>query len=102
MGIPYKRRTLALANKSDEIEGFHIVEHILLRPRSSKNSEQNTNFLSFGHPISEFQLSGNSNKIVTCVSQQHELSEKNKYKYLTQIITMERILLTMLNKIHSM
>ncbi|MEH1945277.1 MAG: hypothetical protein V7L01_34375 [Nostoc sp.] len=75
IGIPYKRQTLALANKSDEIEGFHLVEHILLRPHSSENSEQNTNFLSFGHQISEFKLSGNSNKILTCVSQQHGLSE---------------------------
>ncbi|MEH1997075.1 hypothetical protein [Nostoc sp.] len=73
IGIPYKRQTLALANKSDEIEGFHIVEHILLRPRNSENSQQQTNFLSFDHPISEIKLSENSQKMVTCVSQQHGL-----------------------------
>lgn len=78
IGISYKRQTLALANKSDEIEGFHLVEHILLRPRSSENSEQNANFLSFGHPISEFKLSGNSQKVVTCLSQQHGLSENEQ------------------------
>lgn len=78
MGIPYKRQTLALANKSDEIEGFHLVEHILFRLRSSENSEQQTNFLSFGHQISEFKLSGKSQKIITCVSQQHGLSENEQ------------------------
>ncbi|AOX03707.1 hypothetical protein BJP34_33575 [Moorena producens PAL-8-15-08-1] len=45
LGIPYHRKTLALCNESDETEGFHIVEHILLRPRSSNDSKQNPNFL---------------------------------------------------------
>jgi len=78
IGIPYKRRTLALSNESNEIAGFHIVEHILLRPYSSQSSEQNPNFLNFGQPISEFKSSTISNKIVTCVSQEHGLSENEQ------------------------
>ncbi|MBD2737954.1 MULTISPECIES: hypothetical protein [Nostoc] len=75
IGIPYKRQTLALSDESTKTEGFHIVEHILLRPYSSQNSEDNPNFLNFGQHISEFQSSTISNKIVTCVSQEHGLFE---------------------------
>ena len=78
LGIPYNRQTLPLSNELDEIEGFHIVEHILLRPRSSNDSEQNPNFLNFGHQISEFQKRTDSNKIVTCVSEQHGLLENDR------------------------
>ncbi|MEB3282330.1 MAG: hypothetical protein VKK42_25765 [Lyngbya sp.] len=78
LGIPYNRQTLALSNESDEIEGFHIVEHILLRPRNSNNSELDPNFLSFGHQISEFQLSTIFNKKVTCISEEHGLAENDQ------------------------
>lgn len=78
IGIPYKRQTLALSDESNKIEGFHIVEHILLRPYSSKNSEDNPNFLNFGNSISEFKASTVSNKIVTCVSQQHGLDNNEQ------------------------
>ena len=78
LGIPYNRQTLALSNESDETEGFHIVEHILLRPRSSNNSDQNPNFFNFGHQISDFQQRTDSNKIVTCVSEQHGLSNNDR------------------------
>lgn len=78
IGIPYKRQTLALSDESNKIEGFHIVEHILLRPYSSKNSEDNPNFLNFGNSISEFKASTVSNKIVTCVSQQHGLDNNDQ------------------------
>ncbi len=80
LGIPYKRQTLALSNESDETEGFHIVEHILLRPRSSKDYEQEPNFpdfLDFSHQISEFKSSKDSNK-VTCVSEEHGLSNNDR------------------------
>ncbi|MBE9233714.1 hypothetical protein IQ231_19080, partial [Cuspidothrix issatschenkoi LEGE 03284] len=78
LGIPYKRKTLALSKEADEIEGFHIIEHILLRPSSNSNSEDNANFLSFGHQISEFKASTISPKIVTCVSVQHGLSQSEQ------------------------
>ncbi|MFN6565508.1 MAG: hypothetical protein RMY28_037685 [Nostoc sp. ChiSLP01] len=78
LGIPYKRRTLALSNESNEIAGFHIVEHILLRPYSGQNSDRNPNFLNFGYQISEFKPSTIPNKIVTCISQQHGLSENEQ------------------------
>ena len=80
LGIPYNQQTLALSNQSDEIEGFHIVEHILLRPRSSNNSKSNSNFLAFGHQISEFQKRTDSNTIVTCVSKQHGLSNNDQIR----------------------
>ncbi|NEO35622.1 MAG: hypothetical protein F6J90_04530 [Moorea sp. SIOASIH] len=47
LGIPYHRKTLALCNESDETEGFHIVEHILLRPRSSNDPDSDENFSEF-------------------------------------------------------
>lgn len=78
LGIPYKRKTLALSKEADEIEGFHIIEHILLRPYSNSNSEDNANFLSFGHQISEFKASTISPKTVTCVSVQHGLSQSEQ------------------------
>ncbi|RCJ26525.1 hypothetical protein A6S26_14060 [Nostoc sp. ATCC 43529] len=78
IGIPYKRKTLALSNESNETAGFHIIEHILLRPYSSQNYDRNPNFLNFGHQILEFQSSTISNKIVTCVSQEHGLSENEQ------------------------
>ncbi|MDZ8104393.1 MAG: hypothetical protein RM338_02030 [Nostoc sp. DedQUE12a] len=78
IGIPYKRRTLALSNESNETAGFHIIEHILLRPYSSQSSDQNPNFLNFGQQILEFKSSTISNTIVTCVSQQHGLAENEQ------------------------
>ncbi|MDJ0713964.1 MAG: hypothetical protein QNJ54_07065 [Prochloraceae cyanobacterium] len=78
LGIPYARQTLALSNESDEIEGFHIVEHILLRPRSSNDSDRNPIFFNFGRQILEFQKRTDSNKIVTCVSEQHGLLENDR------------------------
>ncbi len=78
LGILYHRKTLALSNESDEIEGFHIVEHILLRPRNSNDPDKDPNFLSFGHQISEFQLSTISNKKATCVSKKHGLTENDQ------------------------
>lgn len=78
LGIPYKRKTLALSKEADEIEGLHIIEHILLRPSSNSNSEDNANFLSFGHQISEFKASTISPKTVTCVSVQHGLSQSEQ------------------------
>ena len=81
LGISYNRQTLALSNELDEIEGFHIIEHILLRPRSNKDYEQDDNFpnfLDFSHQISEFKSSTVSNKIVTCLSEQHGLLENER------------------------
>nr|MDJ0676440.1 hypothetical protein [Calothrix sp. MO_167.B42] len=77
LGIPYNRKTLTPSNNSDEIEGFHIVEHILLRPPSSNEPESDPNFLEFGHPISGFQGIQN-NKTVTCKSNEHGLSPNDK------------------------
>ena len=75
LGISYHRETVALSNQSDEKEGFHLVEHILLRPRHSNDpTEENPNFLNFGNPIAEFQAT-DSAKIVTCVSPNHGILE---------------------------
>ncbi|WP_293079026.1 hypothetical protein [Moorena sp. SIO3H5] len=76
LGIPYHRKTLALCNESDETEGFHIVEHILLRPRSSNDSY----LFKFGYKISEFKSNTDSNTIVTCVSDKHGLSNNERIK----------------------
>ncbi|NEP52640.1 MAG: hypothetical protein F6K65_29090 [Moorea sp. SIO3C2] len=82
LGIPYHRKTLALCNELDETEGFHIVEHILLRPRSGNDPDSNSNFLPFGHQISEFKSNTDSNTdsntIVTCVSKEHGLSNNDR------------------------
>jgi hypothetical protein len=78
IGIPYKRQTLALSDELNETAGFHIIEHILLRPDSRENYEQKPNFLNFGQPISEFKSSTISNKIVTCVSEKHGLFENEE------------------------
>ncbi len=76
LGIPYYRETLALSNELDEKEGFHIVEHILLRPRHSNDTSENPNFLSFGNPISAFEATDSDN-IVTCVSPRHGIQEND-------------------------
>ncbi|MDZ8082824.1 MAG: hypothetical protein RMX35_27640 [Nostoc sp. DcaGUA01] len=78
IGIPYKRQTLALSDESNQTEGFHLVEHILLRPYSSQNSAQNPNFLNLGYEISEFKSNTISNKVVTCVSILHSLHENEQ------------------------
>ncbi|NER86377.1 hypothetical protein [Moorena sp. SIO3A2] len=80
LGIPYHRKTLALSNESDETEGFHIIEHILLRPRSGNDPEQTPNFLAFGYQISEFKSNTDSNKKVTCVSEKHGLLQNEQIK----------------------
>lgn len=77
LGIPYYRETLALSNELDEKEGFHIVEHILLRPFSSNDPSQNPNFLNFGNPISGFEKRTDSDNIVTCVSEEHGIIEND-------------------------
>lgn len=75
LGIPYQRKTLALSDESNETEGFHLIEHILLRPY---NVNQEPNFLNFAHQITKFQSTIDNTKKVTCVSEKHQLSENEE------------------------
>ena len=68
LGIPPVGRFLA----SSQQEGFHIVEHILLRPYSSNDPDEFPGFLSFSKSITEFRPSDVSGQI-TCYSEQHGL-----------------------------
>ena len=81
LGIPYTRKSLA---SNPDTEGFHLVEHILLRPFSSETTsddedrDQSPHFLRFYHHISEFKPSSRaSNTRITCTSPQHGLTEND-------------------------
>lgn len=78
LAIPYTRQTLA---SSGTVEGFHLVEHILLRPKTKKLSPDSPDdFLDFSRQITDFsQSSTNSNK-VTCTSLQHGLIEHEQIR----------------------
>ncbi len=78
LGIPYYRQTLELSDESNETEGFHLVEHILLRPYESNDVNQEQNFLNFAHEITEFQSNNDNAQIVTCVSKKNKLSENEE------------------------
>lgn len=79
LGIDPNRQFLG---SSDDIEGFYIVEHILLRPHlrdisnTESESEQNSEFLSFSKEITNFQSSNSSG--VTCTSTNHGLKEGDR------------------------
>ena len=78
LAIPYTRQTLA---SSETIEGFHLVEHILLRPKTKKLSENSPDdFLNFSHRISAFSQSTTDSNKVTCTSVQHGLIENEQIR----------------------
>ena len=84
LGIDPARKFLA----SSDVDGFYIIEHLLLRPRqrsvsganpessseatSESTSEISADFLSFSHSISEVRTS-DSPGYVTCASPNHGL-----------------------------
>ncbi|MFK0731367.1 MAG: hypothetical protein ACFKPT_02860 [Gloeotrichia echinulata GP01] len=75
LGIPFTRQKLADSN----IEGFHLLEHILLRPQSHNAAAQNPTFLTFSRTISQFSQSSQAPSTkVTCLSLQHNLTEVNQ------------------------
>ena len=73
LGIPAAQTFLASGTQ----EGFHIVEHILMRPRdgSSSDTNQEAGFLGFSKPISAFSQSETAGQ-VTCTSPGHRLKQK--------------------------
>ena len=54
---------------SRKLEGFHFVEHILLRPRQNGTDA----FLDFGQDITAFALSTAGSDRTTCTSEKHNL-----------------------------
>ena len=71
LGMPYDRVDLS---KSDEIEGFHLIEHILLPVNLVNQHKPLTLTVHLGYPISKFEREeGNTGK-VTCTSEKHGLS----------------------------
>ncbi|MDJ0703458.1 MAG: hypothetical protein QNJ46_09280 [Leptolyngbyaceae cyanobacterium MO_188.B28] len=73
LGMEPTRQFLASA----DIEGFYLIEHILLRPRQvipvdSSNEEASADFLSFSHSIAEFSASDSPGH-TTCASPDHGL-----------------------------
>ncbi|NEQ81582.1 MAG: hypothetical protein F6K26_15390 [Moorea sp. SIO2I5] len=89
---------MALSNESDETEGFHIVEHILLRPRSSNDPDSDDNFLNFGYKILEFQSSNTDSNTIDPYSFQisfvfpdwlHRFQEENFKQLIYNIISAE-------------
>lgn len=75
LGIPYTRKNLASA---DAIAGFHLIEHILLRPRNKKEGD----FLSFSYPIIEFSQSTEDSTKTICTSAKHGLMEDEQIQIL--------------------
>ncbi|NEO88095.1 MAG: hypothetical protein F6J87_28145 [Spirulina sp. SIO3F2] len=79
LGITPSRQFL-YASDDTEVEGFYLVEHLLLRPRTEDvpqvdlDAAQDTSldFLSFSEPITAFQASSQPG-YVTCLSEGHAL-----------------------------
>ena len=78
LAIPDTRQALA---SSEKVEGFHLVEHILLRPKTKKLSPDSPNdFLDFSRQITNFtQSSIDTNKII-CTSLQHGLIDHEEIR----------------------
>lgn len=72
LGIEPDRQFLA---SSDNIEGFYLLEHILLRPRLKPEfkPDESQDFLSFSQAITEFKVSTMQSGYVTCTSPNHGL-----------------------------
>ncbi|NET28641.1 hypothetical protein [Okeania sp. SIO1I7] len=81
LGMPYDRVYLS---ESDEIEGFHLVEHIFL-PLNQDESF----IVNLGYPISKFEISETNNNNgtakVTCKSEKHGLSNDEKIQIFDSI-----------------
>lgn len=94
LGINPNRRSLTVTEKSSDrnLEGFYVIEHLLLRPRLnlSSNKEQSkeasTNpaprkdLLSFSKPIKA--ISTATPETITCISDNHGLKPKDKINIL--------------------
>ncbi|MEL6554540.1 MAG: hypothetical protein AAFQ63_13880 [Cyanobacteria bacterium J06621_11] len=70
LGIPAQQQFLA----SSDQPGFHIVEHILMRPHEAKAPEEEPGYLGFSKPINAFSPSDVLGQ-VTCQSPSHQLKE---------------------------
>lgn len=78
LDIPYTRQTLA---SSGTTEGFHLIEHILLRPKTKKLSPDSPdNFLDFSYQISDFSQSTTDSTKITCTSVGHGLIENEQIR----------------------
>ncbi|MEM9214368.1 MAG: LamG-like jellyroll fold domain-containing protein [Cyanobacteria bacterium P01_F01_bin.150] len=75
LGIPETRQSLA----SGEIEGFHLVEHILLRPRATNVALESAEGLTFAQPM-QFTQSTVGVEQVTCLTQVSGLVEGDEVK----------------------
>ncbi|NET44180.1 hypothetical protein [Okeania sp. SIO2B3] len=79
LGMPYERKYLALSDEQNKIEGFHLVEHILLPLNQDESFTVN-----LGYPISKFEKveleeeEKNETEKVTCTSEKHGLSNCEK------------------------
>lgn len=79
------RRQFLYASDETEVEGFYLVEHLLLRPRAEDlpqvdldaNPDASLDFLSFSEPITEFQAASRAG-YVRCVSPEHGLAEGDR------------------------
>ncbi|MCL2931294.1 MAG: hypothetical protein MGG11_03065 [Trichodesmium sp. MAG_R03] len=82
LGMPYDRVDLS---KSDEIEGFHLIEHILLPVNLVNQHKPLTLTVHLGYPISKFEREeGNTGK-VTCTSEKHGLSNDEEIQIFDSI-----------------
>lgn len=73
LGIPYIRQSFT---SNPDLEGFHLLEHILLRPCTSNETDPEPIFMRFYRPISEFQPSTLALRTkVSCTSVGHGLVE---------------------------
>ncbi|MBT9314470.1 hypothetical protein [Leptothoe spongobia] len=69
LGLPPSQQFLS----TDQQEGFFILEHILLRPKTSNAPDETPGFLSFAQPITAFSPSSVEGR-VTCFSPAYDLS----------------------------
>jgi len=76
LGIPETRQSLA----TNEIEGFHLVEHILLRPRAANVALESAEGLTFARPITQFTQSTAGEEQVTCATEVHGLREGDEVR----------------------
>lgn len=75
LGIPYLKKSFT---SNRDLEGFHLLEHILLRPCTSDETDPDPIFMRFYRPISQFQPSNIAfSTKVTCTSVKHGLVEND-------------------------
>jgi len=76
LGIPETRQSLA----ANEIEGFHLIEHILLRPKAANVALESAEGLTFACPITQFAPPAEGNEQVTCSTEVHGLKEGDEVR----------------------